>query len=363
MTELSALIEQIQPYLTFFGTSTYLQAIVVLSAGLLLGKFINFVLSSVLHKLVSHSQNQLDDRLLEIIRPPAFYSIILISASIACSLIFNEAINTILLSLFKTFAILLWSVFILKLTQLLLQSASQHPDRFNIVRSQTLPLFQNLALIIVLVIAIYIIFSAWNIDMTAWLASAGIIGIAVGFASKDTLANLFSGVFILADSPYKIGDFIVLDTGERGEVTHIGIRSTRILTRDDVEVTIPNAIMGNSKITNESGGPHTKYRIRLKIGVAYGSDIDKVKEILMQIALAEASVCHDPEPRIRFRQFGPSSLDFELLCWVDEPVLRGRVLDTLNTTIYKQFQAQGIEIPYAKQDVYIKSLPPEIGKS
>ena len=195
--------------------------------------------------------------------------------------------------------------------------------------------------------------------MTAWLASAGIIGIAVGFAAKDTLANLFSGVFIMADTPYKIGDYIVLDdgTGLRGKVTSIGIRSTRLLTRDDVEVTIPNAIMGNSKVVNESGGPYPKYRIRVSVGVAYGVDIDEVKTILLSIAQETSEVCNDPEPRVRFRTFGASSLDFELLCWVDNPELRGRVIDTLNSTIYKKFLEQGVEIPYSKQDLYIKELP------
>ncbi|OQW99996.1 MAG: hypothetical protein BWK74_00755 [Desulfobacteraceae bacterium A6] len=96
-------------------------------------------------------------------------------------------------------------------------------------------------------------------DLTAWVASAGIIGLALSFAAKDTLANLFSGVFILADAPYKIGDFIVLDSGERGEVTNIGIRSTRLLTRSDIEITVPNSIMGNTRIINEAGGRHQKF--------------------------------------------------------------------------------------------------------
>ena len=112
------------------------------------------------------------------------------------------------------------------------------------------------------------------------------------------MANLFSGVFILADAPYKIGDFVVLDSGERGEVTHIGIRSTRLLTRDDVEVTIPNAVMGNTKIINESGGPH-EIQVRVQVGVAYGGDIDLVREVLMNIAEMAESVCDDPEPRVR----------------------------------------------------------------
>jgi small-conductance mechanosensitive channel len=200
-------------------------------------------------------------------------------------------------------------------------------------------------------------FRAWDVDMTAWLASAGVVGIAVGFAAKDTLANLFSGVFILADAPYKIGDYVVLDSGERGKVTHIGIRSTRLLTRDDVEITIPNSIMGNTRVLNESGGPHEKYRIRVSVGVAYGSDIDQVKAVLKEIAINEPQVCDDPEPRVRFLKFGASSLDIDLLCWTENPEVRGRVLDILNTTIYKRFNAEGIEIPYSKQDVYIKEMP------
>ena len=214
-------------------------------------------------------------------------------------------------------------------------------------------------MILIVVLAVYVIFSAWKVDMTAWLASAGIVGIAVGFAAKDTLANLFSGVFIMADAPYKIGDFVVLESGERGEITHIGIRSTRMRTRDDIEITVPNSVMGNTMIVNESGGPEEKFRIRVAVGVAYGSDIDKVRAVLMDIALTDENVCEDPEPRVRFRQFGPSSLDFELLCWVEQPVLRGRVLDILNGKVYKRFIEENIEIPYSKHDLYIKQMPNE----
>ncbi len=164
-------------------------------------------------------------------------------------------------------------------------------------------------------------------------------------------------MFILADGPYKIGDFVVLGTGERGEVTHIGMRSTRLLTRDDVEVTVPNSIMGNTTIVNESGGPYEKFRVRVQVGVAYGADIDDVREALLSVAAREESVCDEPEPRVRFRRFGASGLDFEPLCWINEPVLSGRVIDILNSTVYKLFQTSGIEIPYAKQDIYVKELP------
>jgi len=230
-------------------------------------------------------------------------------------------------------------------------------DKQRLVQPQTLPLFDNLSKLLIVAVAGYVMFQIWGIDMTAWVASAGIMGLAVSFAAKDTLANLFSGVFILADSPYKIGDYIVLDDGQRGKVRHIGLRSTRLTTRDDVEVTVPNSIMGNSKVTNQSGGPNPKFRIRVKVGVAYGSDTDQIRDILMGIATTEPLVTKTPEPRIRFRAFGDSSLDFELLCWIEDPELRGRTLDKLNDEVYKQFNKNGVEIPFNKQDIYIKEMP------
>ena len=236
---------------------------------------------------------------------PLFHSVMLVGFAVAVSILeFPEGLEQILFSLLLSFALLTWSVFAFKLTRIVLRTMSADSERVHVLHAQTLPLFENLAVVVIVGITIYYIFTAWRVDMTAWLASAGIIGIAVGFAAKDSLANLFSGVFILADAPYKIGDFVVLDSGERGEVTHIGLRSTRLLTRDDVEVTVPNSVMGNTKIINESGGPHEKFRVRVKIGVAYGSDIDHVRDVLMEIAINADSVCDDPEPRVRLRGFG-----------------------------------------------------------
>ncbi len=122
-----------------------------------------------------------------------------------------------------------------------------------------------------------------------------------------------------------------------------------------MEITVPNSIMGNARITNEAGGPHEKYRIRVKVGVAYGSDIDKVHQVLKEVAESHPDVCLAPEPRVRFRAFGDSSLDHELLCWVDRPVLRGRVLHSLNTHVYKRFIAENIEIPFPQRDVHVRS--------
>jgi MscS family membrane protein len=268
-----------------------------------------------------------------------------------------QTVTSLIPSIFSSIDIIIWGQFIYRTSQFSLKNLSRQAKTGSIIQPQTLPLLENASAVIIILLIIYLLFITWNIDMTAWLASAGIIGIAIGFAAKDTIANLLSGVFILADSPYKIHDYIVLDSGERGMVTHIGLRSTRILTRDDLEINIPNAIIANGKIVNESSGRHVKSRTRIKVGVAYGSDIDFVKGLLLDEAAHETQICQDPEPRVRFRTFGPSSLDLELLVWIDNPEIRGRVIDSLNTKIYKRFALEKVEIPYSKHDLYIKSFP------
>ncbi len=225
------------------------------------------------------------------------------------------------------------------------------------VHASIVSLFETAGKVILLALAFYFLFLAWNINVTAWIASAGIVGIALSFAAKDTLANLFAGVSIVADAPYKVGDYIILESGERGMVTHIGLRSTRILTRDDVEITIPNGIIGNSKIINEAGGPSAKHRIRVAVGVAYGSDIDQVIETLEGVAAANSEICEQPKPRVRFRRFGDSSLDFELLCWINQPVDRGRLTHELNCAVYKAFARDKITIPFPQLDLHVQTMP------
>ena len=353
--EASALLA---PLLSLVGENIYLQALIPLILGIAAGWIFNNIIITNLKKLASKTNLVVDDHLFNLLQAPLFNSILLVGVSGSIFILAPpEPYLGISFSIIQTFAIVIWVMFLLTSNRIMLTAIARNENRVKAVHNQTLPLFLNLINIFIVVMAVYFIFSAWHIDMTAWLASAGIVGIAVGFAAKDTLANLFSGVFIMADAPYKIGDYVVLDTMERGEITHIGIRSTRMLTRGDVEITIPNSVMGNTKIINESGGPHEKFRCSIAVGVAYGSDIDLVRSILVNIAIAEETVCADPEPRVRFRVFGASSLDFDLLVWIEKPMLRGRVVDILNTEIYHQFRDNNVEIPYSKQDLYIKELP------
>lgn len=352
--------QYLAPLLDFFAGQPWAQGAAVIIITFLFASLLSWLIFKFLKFLTSKTKSFVDDRLLAIARPPIYYSLLITGFSTGVNRMpLSDKLTDYFIFGFKTLGVIIWMIAIIRFTKIVLQQLAWGGGKkgIRLVQPQTLPLFDNLSKLLIVAVAIYIIFQVWGIDMTAWLASAGIVGIAVGFAAKDTLANLFSGVFILADSPYKIGDYVVLDGNQRGKVTHIGLRSTRLLTRDDVEVTVPNSIMGNSKVTNQSGGPHPKFRIRIKVGVAYGTDIDLVEELLMKVADAEALIEKYPEPRVRFRVFGASSLDFELMGWIENPEFRGRAIHHLNSAIYKAFNKANIEIPYAKQDLYIKELP------
>ncbi len=341
-----------------YTESTYIKAISVLVLSLCAAQLVEVIVELIIRRYAQKPENTLNDKLVGILHKPLFWSVILIGLVIAISLVEGPVrLEQTVSSTAFSILVFLWMQFALRASRMLLQRMSRRKTTALLISSQTLPLFTNLAAVVIVALGVYFIFQAWDIDMTAWLASAGIIGIAVGFAAKDTLANLFSGVFIMADSPYKLGDYVVIDDNVRGKITHMGIRSTRLLTRDDVEVTIPNSLMGNSKVVNESGGPHEKYRIRISMDVAYGTDLDQAVELLEGIAKAEPEVCNTPEPRVRYRAFASSGVNLELLAWVAEPELRGKVVHLLIMAVYKGLRQAGIEIPYSKQELFIKEMP------
>ena len=204
-------------------------------------------------------------------------------------------------------------------------------------------------------ILFYNVGSAFGIPVTAIFASAGIVGMAIALAARETLANFFGGVSIFMDRPFRAGDYIVLDNGDRGEVKAVGMRSTKIQTRDDIMITIPNSVITNGKVVNQSR-PNPHFRVRVKLGVAYGSDVDRVEQILMELAERNELAIASPEPRVRFRRFGDSSLEFELLCWAARPHDRGRLIHTLSRDIYKKFNEEGIVMPFPQRDVYLHKV-------
>jgi len=351
------MIQQVQEWAALIGPNAYLQATVIAAAFIVIGKIADWVLSGMIGRIAARSSTDVDDKLIDLFHRPILLSFVLLGLGLATQRLgMPDAPEFLALGSLKTIAIVIWYNMLRRLAALIVQITTRRKTS-KIAQTGMLQLLQNIIQIVLFALAVYFAFLAWDINVTAWLASAGIVGLALSFAAKDTLANLFAGVSIVVDAPYKNGDFIILDSGERGVVTHIGLRSTRLLTRDDVEITIPNGLIGNGKIINEAGGPSEKHRIRIAVGVAYGSDIDHVIAALEQVAAEHAEVCDQPAPRVRFRRFGDSSLDFELLCWISRPVDRGRLQHELNCAVYKGFARCNIEIPFPQRDLHVRSMP------
>jgi small-conductance mechanosensitive channel len=352
------LIDKVQQLAEFIGPNKYLQAAAIAFGFLLLGKIADWTLSRALGRMAKRSKTDVDDQLIDLLHRPIFLSFVLVGLGLGTARLgLPEAPLFLTLGILKTVAVIVWYNMLRQLTSLVVQVMRRRQSN-KFVKTGMLALLQNVIKVVLFALAVYFVFLAWNINVTAWVASAGIVGLALSFAAKDTLSNLFAGVSIIMDAPYKTGDFIILESGERGVVTQIGLRSTRLTTRDDVEITIPNGIIGNGKIINEAGGPSEKHRIRIRVGVAYGSDIERAIAVLQQVADDNDEVCGSPSPRVRFRNFGESSLDFELLCWIERPVDRGRLNHELNCATYKAFAANGIEIPFPQRVLHVKEMPP-----
>ncbi|MFQ5983537.1 MAG: mechanosensitive ion channel family protein, partial [Woeseiaceae bacterium] len=247
---MNEIIDRAQTWAEFLGPNVYLQAAALALAFILIGKIAEVILSKAFAKIVARSKTDFDDDLVALLHKPIFVTFVLVGLALATRrLEMPTAPEYITLGILKTIAIFIWYGFFSGLVKLLLSAARRGRLR-KMLHASMLPLTGTILRVLLIALAIYFVFLAWNINVTAWVASAGIVGLALSFAARDTLSNLFAGFSIVADAPYKTGDFIILESGERGMVTQIGLRSTRILTRDDVEITVPNGIIGNAKIIN-----------------------------------------------------------------------------------------------------------------
>lgn len=359
---MESLAQQFEQWLVTIKSYPLLVAFLVAAVGLLVAKLAELFLTNIIGRMVAKTESKFDDKIISLLHKPIFTTFAIFGLIIASYSVAKELGNNFLpatLAILKSLIILSWIRFFMRSSDSVINSMGANKRNFSFAQEDTVPLLKNLAIVFLLLAGAYSILVTWDINVTGLVASAGIVGLALSFAAQDTLSHLFSGVAILADRPYRIGDFIVLDTGERGQVTHIGLRSTRLMTRDDVEVSIPNGVMGSAKIVNESGGGKSQYRVRARVGVAYGSDVDKVLNVLETIAKNNKYLSKHPEPRARFRTFGASSLDFELLAWIEEPSVRGLRIHEINCEINRRFIEENIVIPFPQQDVWIKELPQE----
>ena len=196
-----------------------------------------------------------------------------------------------------------------------------------------------------------------GINVMPFIAGAGVAGIAIGFAAKDTLSNLIAGVLLIIDRPFEIGDRIEVwsaPTGSAtwGDVINIGLRATKIKTTDNIVIIIPNNEIMLRDIINYTIISED-IRLRINIGIAYDADLKKAKRAILRVAQATEGVAEDPPPKVVVRNFGESSVDLQLRVWIHDARRRMDTISDITDKVKEAFDAAGIEIPYPKRDIHI----------
>lgn len=345
-------IENLLDQILFLQENLLLKQLLIIVFYSLLAKLADIFMDRVLIRFIRRAKIHLDDALFKPVHGPLCWTIFFIGLLHALTVRpLPPPWESTLPALIKSIMLLSWWVAIFGLVNLLVNKNVDEVLARGKIGHDLFLMLKNIIRVISIVLGLLWLLSIWEVNLTPIFASAGIAGIAIALAAKDTLANFFGGISIFMDKTYKVGDYIILDNSERGEVVDVGIRSTRLKTRDDVLITVPNSIIATSKIINESA-PGLLIRVRLPIGVAYGSDLDQVERVLLEAANANPNVAKDPGPVVRVRAFGASSLDLELLFWVGDPRVKGFESHILLKSIYKEFYVNNIIIPFPQMDVH-----------
>ena len=207
-------------------------------------------------------------------------------------------------------------------------------------------------------IGFYVAFQAVGLDLSSLAIVAASVGVGVGFGLQNIINNFVSGIIILAERPISIGDRIDV-AGVAGRVTKIQLRSTTVVTNDNITMIVPNADFISNTVTNWSHGD-PKVRIRVPIGVAYGSDLKLLQRLLLEAAEEHPKALRDPSPVVLFTEFGDSSLNFELGVWTQEMTATPiHFTSQMNFIIEQKLRENDIEIPFPQRDLHVRSGLPE----
>ncbi len=215
---------------------------------------------------------------------------------------------------------------------------------------------------IVLLIGLFVILQTLGIDLSAITILAGALGVGIGFGLQNVTNNFVSGLIILFERPIKVGDRIeVADVA--GDVINISMRATTILTNDNISIIVPNSEFISSSVINWSHNDR-KIRFKIPVAVSYKEDPEKVRDVIIDVAKKCSAVLQDPEPTLRFSEYGDSALIFSLRVWTSEYINRpGAFRSMLYFDLFKRFREEGIEIPYPQRDLHIKNTEFTIKKN
>ena len=223
-----------------------------------------------------------------------------------------------------------------------------------------LPLLNTVVRFLILALGIILALDHIGLNIAPLLAGAGVMGLALSLAAKDTLSNLIAGVLLIIDRPFQVGDRIELwmapsETGTWGDVIEIGLRATKIRNPDNLVVVVPNnEIMRRDIINYTMSG--SDIRLRIPFGIAYESDIEKAKDLLISTAREVNGVKLDPLPVVIVRGCGPSEVNLQLRVWIEDARARRRIADEITEQAILMFSKGDVEIPYPKQEIYLRSM-------
>lgn len=212
---------------------------------------------------------------------------------------------------------------------------------------------------VVLILTILLALNALGFPLANLALVAGALGVGIGFGLQNIVNNFISGLILLFERPIKVGDLLVVD-GQWGTVKEIRVRSTIFQTADRAMLIIPNSELLSSKIVNWTHHGWGLNRLTLKVGVAYGSDVRLVTEIIDRVCRANPRVVADPPPQIFFEAFGDSSLSFNIWVFLGNPANRVPTTHELNSAILAALTEHGIEIPFPQRDLHLRNWPPGV---
>ena len=318
-------------------------------------------LRPLLHKVEERTRMTIPEKILRVVRIPVLILLVLYGTLQSLSALdrhVDPMVRTVLFQAYQVvFTIVLFYLVYRFFRDVVIHSAEALSERTESrVAEALVPLFEKLGFAIIALSALGLMLGQLHVDLTLFIAGGVVTSLVIAFAAQDTLSNFFSGIFLLADRPFREGDTIILSDGDWTEVRKIGVRTTRLFRYEDASmVTVPNNKLVNEKIANFSN-PSDKGRVAKTFSVAYGSDVGTVKRILNEVLSGNPYILQDDpvKPVVRFDALSESSLDFFVLVWIDDRAHRFEVRDYLNTEIYRRFHEAGIEIPFPQRTVHLR---------
>lgn len=208
---------------------------------------------------------------------------------------------------------------------------------------------------VIMLVGLLVALTTVGMDLGAVYALSAVLLVGIGFGLQKVAENFVSGLILLLERPLRVGDFVEVE-GCKGTVRDIGLRASRLVTRDGLTYIIPNGDLIAKRVTNYTA-PTTTMRIWVKVGVAYDTDLAAAAEVLREVAAAEPLVLADPAPEVRHDGFADSAITLALVCWIGDADDDDEATSALNFAIAKAFAARGIAIPFPQRDLHVRSLP------